>query len=193
MRLVVNTPTPRSGADPGRRRDPPRGDRGGHPVPDRDRDGGRGGRGAGPGDRGDDRGCALARRSGCRRFGRSPRPARSGIAPRPAPRAPPRCARAPAALRPARLAPPGIRPRVPPASRVPRPALRPRPRCVAPTRVAPAASDARVGSGASVTWRARRPHRQRAALGAPRDALHRARPAAAEPTRTTLTPSNRLG
>ena len=49
VRLVVNTPSPKSGAGPGRRRDPPGRDRGGDPVPDRDRDRRRRRGGPGPG------------------------------------------------------------------------------------------------------------------------------------------------
>ena len=56
------------GRGPRRRRDPPRRDRRGDPVPDRDRDRGRGRRGARPGDRSTRLAeVRLARRSGCPR------------------------------------------------------------------------------------------------------------------------------
>ncbi len=61
VRLVVNTPTPRSGRGPRRGRDPAGGDGGGDPLPDRDGDRGGRRRGARPVDRRAPVGGAVAR------------------------------------------------------------------------------------------------------------------------------------
>ena len=71
VRLVVNTPTPRSGAVRDAAGDPAGRDRRGHPLPDGDGDRGRRGRGPRPGDRGAALRGPFARRVGTRAASRS--------------------------------------------------------------------------------------------------------------------------